>query len=169
MKYGNLNLFPLVMLTPAYVGYLMDKDGDVYSLKQSPIPKKMYGSGIGTSKTYTLNKVSVNASNLKMRAKMHKEFYTETGVITVKQAEVKPNRSHAPRVSDGIQARGVVIAQVATHNGVEHLLFGSKPAIHMTEASYKNEMQRLAMSKPGTKFVALKIVSSVVSGGMEWD
>jgi hypothetical protein len=50
----------------------------------------------------------------------------------------------------------------------DKLLFGSDPKFHTTEQSFTDEMQRLALLKPGKKFVAVKIIKSVVAGEVSW-
>lgn len=178
MQFDSLNLFPLARVNSHYEGYFIAKDGSVYSTKRPSVgkmPYKMLGSGYGSMRYYTLNKISVDGYTLMARARAHKDFDKETSPPTIAMMlasathTVVAKRSHAKAVDEGIKGRGVVIAQVAVHDGQEHLLFGSKPAIHMTEASYRDEMTRLAASKPGTKFVALKVVASVVSGGVKWE
>lgn len=178
MQFGTMNLFPLIKLNARYEGYFLSKEGAVYSTKRSSKPSdapyKMTGSGYGYLKYYTLNKVSVDGNSLLRLAKAHKDFNVDTsapvaGVAPKVVTVAGTKRSHATALDQGIKGRGFVIAQVAVHDGQEHLLFGSKPAIHMTEASYRDEMTRLAAQKPGTKFVALKIVASVVSGGVQWE
>lgn len=174
MQFGTLHLFPLINVHARYEGYFMAKDGTVYSTKRSKkasdAPYKMIGSGYGSMKYYTLNNDSIDGHSLTRRAKAHKDFNKETsGSVPIEAVVSSTKRSHASAVDEGIKGRGFVIAQVAVHDGAEHLLFGSKPAIHMTEASFKDEMQRLAMAMPGTKFVALKVVTSVVSGGVQWE
>lgn len=180
MQFGTMNLFPLIKVNARYEGYFLSKEGAVYSTKRSSklsdAPYKMAGSGYGYLKYYTLNKVSVDGNSLLRLAKAHKDFNADvmSPVITKLNSSLASQagagkRSHAQDVAQGIKERGFVIAQVAMHDGKEHLLFGSKPAIHMTEASYRDEMTRLAAQKPGAKFVALKIVASVVSGGVQWE
>jgi len=181
MQFGSMNLFALSHLSPhAYSGYYMNRDGAVYSTKRGSTPVKMLGSGHGAMLTYTMNKRSVNGLSLVRQAQRHSMFLSETAsnrpaldVVTerlaAKAKSYGAQRNHASNVQVGIASKGVVIARVAKHDGAEHLLFGSKPAIHTTEASYKDEMTRLAMQYPGTKFVALKIVTSVISGGVTWE
>ena len=187
MKIGDHYVFPLSMLEAHGMnGYYIDRQGDVYSTRQSPNGRKMTGS----NGYVTLNGVSYNKRVLLLRAKVHREFLIETAkskadIVTI-VAKDEPaswpsvsearevlnapkDRSHAKSVAEGIKSRGWVIAQVATHEGVQHLMFGSKPAINTTADSYTNELTRLASAKPGTKFVALKIVSAVVSGGLSWE
>jgi len=64
-----------------------------------------------------------------------------------------------------IKGRAVLIASVEG----DSLVFGTKPKLHIGEKSWKAEMTRLATVAPGTKFVALQIVTSVVAGGVRWE
>lgn len=199
MKIGNRNLFPLSLIGKTYAGYHIDEAGIVFSTKRSSTPQMMFGFGHGDMKYYTMNGMSVRGNELIFTAKKHPRFKLETATLSTherlaleKAVEAEtpvfveapfPSfpaqlanggkkvtmRNHAPNVHAGISSKGVVIARVAKHDGVEHLLFGSKPAIHTTEASYRDEMTRLATEYPGTKFVACKITSSVISGGMKWE
>lgn len=178
MQVGSMNLFPLESAINRLAGYYLSADLSVYSTKRGPMPIKMMGSkSYGAyHRNFTLNSVSYTHDYLKTlvskNSALHGDFIGHTSPkasATVVADSKIPNRSHASSVGHGIGGRGFVIAQVSVHDGEEHLLFGSKPAIHLNEVSCKDEMQRLAMSKPGTKFVALKITSSVVSGGVQWD
>lgn len=180
MKFEGIteNLFPLEKARSGFRGYYIDAKGGVYSTQQQSKPKQMLGSrAYGSSqptRTFTLNRNSYSGSYLLTLARQHADFAKETtpvtqAVMAAVAATAVGKRSHASSVADGLKAKGVVIAQVAVHGGQEFLLFGSKPAIHMTEQSYKDEMTRLATGKPGTKFVAVKVIATVVSGGVSWE
>jgi hypothetical protein len=168
-----------------YPGYKMDKDGGVYSTKRSTTPQKMFGSGPTHNKSYTLSTgrtpQTVSGFVLKMNATQHaswsKTFAPEAKVeawphlpanLKTKQVAGVKDRSHATSVEAGIGAKGSVIARVMKHDGKEILVFGSAPAIHLTDDSVKAEMTRLATDHPGVKYVALKIGMSLVSGGLQW-
>jgi hypothetical protein len=178
MQFGTMNLFPLDVANNRLSGYFLASDYTVYSTKRSTSPVRMHGSkGYGSyHRTYTLNGQSYTEAYLKGLVTKNTifghAFVDHTSASRKAEASVTTklsNRSHATSASQGVKAKGVVIAQVAVHEGVEHLLFGSKPAIHLTEQSYRDEMTRLASQKPGTKFVALKVVASVISGGVQWE
>jgi hypothetical protein len=177
MQVGFQYLFPLTHIDSTLKGYFVGADGKFYSTKQSDVGRVLTGTGtrIG-SRYFTMNGRSVEGAILYRRAQAHALWKAETTkpsemIATanklVNVAKVT-GRSHAASVKTGIEARGWVIARVATHDGIEHLLFGSKPAIHMTEASYLNEMERLALEHTGVTFVAVKIVKSVKAGGFTW-
>ncbi len=181
MQFGTMNLFPLDAAVNRLGGYFLDAQHRVYSTKRSKVPVLMHGSKVNTwsNRNYTLNGSTYTEQYLKslvtnnsVFAKLFREHTSPVAAVAVAveaKAGKLSNRSHASTASQGIKARGVVVAQVAVHDGVEHLLFGSKPAIHLSEQSYRDEMTRLAAQKPGTKFVALKVVASVVSGGVQWE
>ena len=179
MQVGSSYLFPLSKIDTRLDGYFVSLEGKMFSTKQSTQGRSMVGSDSygSRSRYYTMNGCSYEGAVLFLRAKQHNEWKSETMKPAVilfvadhlaAQSKVT-DRSHAQAVDQGIKGRGFVVAQVAVHDGQEHLLFGSKPAIHMSEQSYKNEMTRLATMHPGKKFVALKIVASVVSGGVKWE
>jgi hypothetical protein len=177
MQVGTLYLFPLSKIDSHLGGYFVSAEGTFYSTKQSVAGRKMTGSGSFGSRTryYTMNGRSYEGAVLYRRAQGHGDWKVETTkpsqVIAVANkvpAAKVTGRSHAASASLGIKGRGVVIARVATHDGVEHLLFGSQPALHMTEQSYTDEMTRLATQYPGVEFVALKVVKSVKAGGFTW-
>jgi hypothetical protein len=177
MQVGTLYLFPLSLIDSGLGGYFVSAEGKFYSTKQSAAGRVMTGSGSFGSRTryYTMRGQSYEGAVLYRRAQQHINFKAETTKpsATIAVANKVPaakvtGRSHAGTVQAGIAGRGVVIARVAVHDGVQHLLFGSKPALHMTEQSYTDEMTRLATQYPGVEFVALKVVKSVKAGGFTW-
>jgi hypothetical protein len=175
MQVGTQYLFPLTKIDTTLGGYFVGADGKFYSTKQTPAGRVMHGSGnrFGT-RYFTMSGRSVDGSMLYRRAQQHGDWKVETTkpsatiAVANKTGAKVTGRSHAASVKAGITGRGVVVARVAVHDGVEHLLFGSKPAIHMTEQSYTDEMTRLAAQYPGVEFVALKVVKSVKAGGFTW-
>lgn len=177
MKVGTQYLFPLSKLNSTLKDYFVSVDGKFFSTKQSPAGRQMHGAGPSTPylRSCTMAGPSRDGRTMYLAAKQHDDFVSETRPPSTRPVDARTlrgtpsGRNHAMSVNEGLADKGWVIAQVAVHEGVEHLLFGSKPAIHMSEASYKDEMQRLALSKHGTKFVALKVVASVVSGGVTWE
>jgi len=76
-----------------------------------------------------------------------------------------PDRLYAVDMGSAVRQHAVLIASIED----DKLLFGTKPKLHIGEKSWKAEMQRLAVVAPGTKFVALQIVASVVAGGLKWE
>jgi hypothetical protein len=177
MQVGTLYLFPLPLIDSTLSGYFVSAEGKFYSTKQSAAGRVMCGSGnrFG-SRYFTMNGRSVDGSVLYRRAQAHASWKAETTkpsvvadvAVSNKTGAKVTGRSHAASASLGIKGRGVVIARVAVHDGVEHLLFGSQPALHMTEQSFTDEMTRLATQYPGVEFVALKVVKSVKAGGFTW-
>lgn len=168
------NVFPLNLLGQHYDKYFIDASGNVYSTKISVYGRKMYGNGAGH---VTMNNMSVSKADILRRAKQHAKWTEHTSPASLAVAKVAVDvpvkgkstaRHHAKTVDEGLKGRGVVIARVGTHDGVEHLIFGSKPAIHMTQASYEDEMQRLALQYPGVVFVAVKVVKTVKAAGIVW-
>jgi hypothetical protein len=132
------------------------------------------GAKTSQGRVYTLDRRTYTSTFLVVLAKKHKDFYVDTRIITVtentKMLKGSPSdRSHAKSLQEGLDYKGWVIAQVSVHDGVQHLLFGSQPAIHITPGSVTSELQRLATSKPGVKFVSLKVDRTLVSGGLVWN
>lgn len=168
------NVFPLTLVDRRHEGYFMTSAGDVYSTKQNASGIKMYGSGSYGSKNryFTLNGLSWSGQDLLRRAKNHPSWAEHTNPKKAAATAVAPkvkDRSHATAVDEGIKSRGFVVARVAVHDGKQFLMFGSKPAIHLTEASVTDEVTRLANTNPGVEFVMLKIVKSAKSGGLSWN
>lgn len=52
-------------------------------------------------------------------------------------------------------------------NGI--VSFSARPKIHKTPESWKPEMERLAKSNPGVRFVAVSVVASIISEGVTWE
>jgi hypothetical protein len=180
MKIGDKNLFPLNNINSRLNGYLMDRDGNIYSVKNTLGRVKMLaGSKTSSGHYFTLSNTTYRGDQLFSSAKAHKLFNAETAApttpasVTQIVAGVKPlpvkdldeKRSYAKSLAEGIALRGVMIAAVEG----ERLVFGSEPKIHVTEQSFRSEMERLARVKPGVKFVSVKITGSVVAGGVRWE
>jgi hypothetical protein len=139
----------------------------------------MTGSGLSSlpqSKYFTLNGRSYRGSDLMRSARNHKDWSLEMSsnvgpVDVVVSSNTKPSyrtRAHASSVAEGLAQRGYIISRVAMVDGQPALVFGSKPAIHLTQESYEDEMKRLAIEHPGVEYVALKVVKTVKAGGLTW-
>lgn len=168
LKHG-LNLFSLEAINPALRNYWMGFGGTVYSTKKSVVPTILKGQAAArfNSRYYTLNGRTYTSEYLCEVAKKHPDFIKETSAHP--EAKVKGTssvRAHSRTTLEGITGRGYVIAKVITVDGEDVLAFGSKPSIHLTEASYADELKRLALSAPGVKFVGVKIVGSAVAGAL---
>ena len=178
MNFSGINLLPLGLLDKHLKDYYLDADFKVYSTRKMKAPILMQGTKSTAAsecgRVYTLDGSPYTAGFLRalvQRNASAKELFAQhTSPITIvsKLPIIETsNLSHVYLVEQGIKDRGFVIAQVSQPDG--HLVFESKPAIHMTEQSYRSEMTRLAINKPGTKFVALQIVASAVSGDIKWE
>lgn len=170
MKVADKNLFPLNNINSRFSGYLMDADDNIYTTKNKfQTPTTMTGSRTSSGHYFTLNKNTYRRDFLVNAARNHRLFKSETAApqVAVVSEVVKSNdkRSYAKDLDEGIKLRGVMIA--AVENG--KLVFSSEPKIHTTEQSYRSEMERLANTKPGMKFVSVKITGSVVAGGVKWE
>ena len=167
------NVFPLSLQNNRFAGYFINSNGEVISTKQNTSGTKLCGSGPygSANRFFTLAGVSYSGRDLLRTARAHSAWAEHTmpkKEQSKSQSKVK-DRAHATAVDEGVKSRGFVIARVGTHDGVQHLMFGSKPAIHLTEASVTSEMTRLANSNPGVEFVMLKIVKSAKAGGLVWN
>lgn len=177
-----LYLFPLVKLESRLENYYMDSTGSVYSTAKNKFPQCLAGShdSIYRSPKYTLKGVLYNGADLVRRAKLFKNFKAETSedapgthsfsakdIDCLKEA-LLPNRSHASTIDEGLSAKGWLIARVDISSAGEVLMFGSKPAIHLTNDSVKAEMLRLAKLKPGVKFVSFKVDKTCVASEVIW-
>lgn len=104
---------------------------------------------------------SVNISNVRS--------YTlqTTGHYPVKIREDRLKAAVAAVVSKSPQAapsKGWIIGSV---NG-NQFSFSSNPRVHDTENSVNTEIERLAKTNPGTKFVKVRIEAYVQAGGVSW-
>lgn len=168
------NVFPLGLTNNRHQGYFINSNGEVISTKQNVDGVKLYGSGAYGSQNrhYTLAGVSYSGADLLRTSRAHLAWAEHTmpkkGVKGAVALNLK-DRVHATAVDEGVKSRGFVIARVQTHDGQQHLQFGSKPAIHLTEASVTSEVERLAITNPGVEFVMLKVVKSAKSGGLSWN
>lgn len=63
-----------------------------------------------------------------------------------------------------VNSRGWIIGSV---NG-NQFSFSSNPRVHDTENSVNTEIERLAKTNPGTKFVKVRIEAYVQAGGVSW-
>lgn len=171
LKHG-LYLFSLEAINPAWRNYWMGFGGTVYSTKKSVVPTILKGQAASrfNSRYYTLNGRTYTSEYLYGLAKKHPDFAKETSAqpeVKVKGTSTEVQaRTHAKNLDQGIAGRGYVIAKVITVDGEDVLAFGSKPSIHLSEASYADELKRLALSAPGTKFVGVKILGSAVAGAL---
>lgn len=162
------NLFPLNNITSLGSGYYMSAAGQIFSGKSGKLVR-LSGSNTTSGRYFTLSGRTHREDQLVRDARRHKLFDKETAVAGVLEAPktVKVDgtkRSYASSMQEAITLRGVMIAAVQG----DRLIFGTKPKTHITEQSWKDEMTRLATVSPGTKFVAVKIVQSVVAGGVTW-
>ena len=167
-------LFPLVKLEARLSDYFISTDGTIFSTKQTPAGRRMYGTGNSQAHRYvTLNNVSYPVRELLARAKIHSDFARETGLIkTVEKAivasEVSSDRRHATTIEQGLAQKGWMIGRVDEHKGEKFIVFGSRPKIHLTADSVTSELTRLATAKPGVKFFSVKVDKSVIAGAVMW-
>lgn len=159
------NLLPLHFLNVSWEGYFIDAQHMLWSSKRGGKLLRLYGyrhrSG---NRRFTLNGVTYFESYIKKLVLTSANFKQETsGVIKEKTLELH-NRSWAATLNDGLRQKGYLIGTVQN----ESLSFSKNPAIHLTMESMKSEMERLATTHPGKKFVAVKVVNSV-QAGITWD
>lgn len=73
--------------------------------------------------------------------------------------------SQRPTVAN-LSAKGSVIIGTIGAGGT--ISFAVSPQVHTNEHSWKTELARLANASPGTRYVAVEVVASVVAGGLVW-
>lgn len=169
MKVQHIDgLFHLHLISARLSGYYINAQGHVYSTRRGGIDR-LYGNA--KTGQFKLNYINYTADWLLRAAKHHKLFEAETRVgaqalTTARVCKVTQlgDSVHAADVAHGVEKQGWVIASIA--DGA--LAFGLKPKIHLTEASVRAEMTRLATAHPGVKFVSLKIEKTLVSQGLVW-
>jgi hypothetical protein len=166
-------------------GYYVDSQGQIYSKRNTKVVGlyTMKGSTTKSGKYYTLDGTQHRADTIIRIARSHPQWDKETGlspaeILSLIRArsrngvtpsvprfvETRDVREYAGSLDAGIRDRGWVIATAKD----ETLIFGTKPRIHTTEQSVKNELERLAKEFPGTRFISLRISHSVVAGGLHW-
>lgn len=182
------DLFPLTHLENRFSGYYMDSFHYIYSTrKHNGKVTKLVGTMTDAGHYYTLDGIMRRADDLAKSARAHSAWGKEVGGgdrilnqirerAQAKRAEIAKSavavynppfadRNYAVSMELAIKGRAVIIASI---NG-DALVFGTNPKLHIGEKSWKAEMTRLASVAPGTKFVALQIVASVVAGGVQWE
>lgn len=173
-------LFPMAMLRHSFDGYYMNVQGAIFS-NRGPSGKlrQLNGSRTTSGHYFTLNNSTWRHDQLMREAKAHAKFANHTTGITsedrIMQKSVSStadqvlnairDRHHAENVAQGVKQKGVVLATIVDGT----LIFGSRPKIHLSDESWRAEAERIAVAKPGLKVVALKVVGSVVSGGVNWE
>jgi hypothetical protein len=165
------DLFHLGIVLSDYNGYWMDTAGAVYSTRKSDTPTLMTGSNTRSGRYYTMNGRSVCESvllNLTISSAGWRGFLEarKTKPADTKPAGQSSDSKWAHDTRHGLAEKGWVVATVNKCSG--NLVFGSKPKIHLTEASVKAELERLATVFKGDTFVSLKITHEVVANGISW-
>lgn len=170
------NLFPLTYIEARLIGYFMDSFHYIYSNRtRKGQLTKLRGSLTSSGQYYTLAGVAYRADALAGDARKHPAWAKETSPNILDQIRSSDSRlsaqdstldrNYAVSMDLAIKGRAVIIATVQG----DKLIFGTNPRMHIGEKSWKSEMERLAKLNSGTKFVALQLVSSVISGGIRWE
>ena len=180
MSLSRNDLFDLGMLRSDYTGYWMNESGIVYSTRKYATPTLLSGTHSESGHYYTMNGRTVNAAALRSQINSNADY--KRYLASRKSAKVASghaiaasakqtiagqpsDRRWAHDTRHGLAEKGWVIASV---KGNGNLVLGSEPKIHLTEASVKAELERLATQFKGDTFVALKIVHEVVASGISW-
>ena len=168
MLLNDQHVFPLERVRSTWRGYFINAKGEFFSNRQGSL-RRLAGSSTPSGRYYTLAGQTEREDRVTKLALAHKDWAKEVTPPSAKVAALTASspkgRSHAASLAQGIAARGVVLA--VEEDG--KLLFGSKPVIHTSEASWKDEATRVAMLNPGKRVVALKVVGAVVAGGIRWE
>lgn len=164
----NIPVFPLNRVDFFMTGYYMDRDGGVWSNK-GKAPAKLLGSKTPSGHYYTLNKRTVRADTLVPRAKLHKDFITETSnTVGALPAQAPAPVNLAGRTKSARHAvtdKGYVLATLAPN---DKLVFGTEPVFHLTEETAKAEAERVAAST-GSELVVLKVIGKVKVQKAVWE
>lgn len=180
------HLFPLERIASCFYGhipsgYYMDAHGRVYSTRGGKgILRELMGSHTPSGHYYSLASRTYRHDQLFKYAGQHREWVKETqprsndsvrfcDIDYVKPEPKSGNRYHSATLDSGIKAHGVIIGTVYERSGQKRIVLGSTPKVHLHEASWKDEIKRLALLKPGTKFVALQVIAAVKAGGITWE
>lgn len=155
---SKTNLFPLNLVHGYLTGYWIDAKGNIWSTRQNAEPQPMKVTSTGNIQ---LCLRSHNAHRLLRSAQTHGTWRTHTEpsvpkVVTKPVATVTQTQTKVPY--------GWIIGSLAGTS----FSFAEKPKVHVTESSVKEELERLAKSKPGVTFVSLKIDKSATAGGVIW-
>jgi len=188
---GTPGFFPLSKIRSHLKDYYMTANGDIYSTRQQATPRKMTGTPAARNgRTYTFSTATglpatLRGDDLFAEAKRHADWTKETAKTTetktvsmpafgtktvaakkksMAKSEESEDRDHAASTAAGIAAKGYLIGKVEG----EAIVFGSKPVIHTSLTSVKNEVARLAKRSPGTQIIYVKIEGSAIANDIAW-
>lgn len=153
---SKTNLFPLNLVHGYLTGYWIDAKGNIWSTRQNAEPQPMKVTSTGNIQ---LCLRSHNAHRLLRSAQTHGTWRTHTESAVAKVV-TKPTAA----VTQAKVPTGWIIGSLAGTS----FSFAEKPKVHVTETSVKEELERLAKSKPGVTFVSFKIEKSATAGGVVW-
>lgn len=160
-----MGLFPLSRINAQLTHYYMDSSGNVFSTKQSTVPKKMLGTVTSGYRYYNLRTsrgaINERADLLISKCKNHSDWKRETSLSSGPDVSEFTDEVN---IKQAVAGHGYVICQVVNNA----LVFGSKPKIHTTLASVKAEVERLANKSPGVQIAYLQILGSAIAGSLVW-
>lgn len=156
-----ITVFPLNLLRLSLDKYFISATGDVYSTKRGKA-SLMYGNG---NHYVTLSNMTYDKRVLLRQAKDHMDWKAHMLPNSIKIESAPAKAVPTKAVPAPAPSAGYVIA-TQTKDG---LIFGSKPKVHPSLQSAKDEMLRLATLNPGVKFIRLKIDGSVIAGAVTWE
>jgi hypothetical protein len=177
MLINGLYVFPLSKMDVTMYGYFMDKDGNIFSTKSGML-KRMSGSRVPGGHYFTLNKRTYRQSFLISMARNNDHFALETrspkaaAPDVVKSVVIQGGRStmeglpgRSKSAASAISARGWMLATVGPS---DRLVFSTDAVFHLMETTANDEAVRIATLKPGTEVVIMRVIKSVVAGGVTW-
>lgn len=188
MLIHGMHLYDLSNVYPAWAGYYIDADFNIYAqlIPGNGKLQRLTYIKTDTGHVYCLHKFLYSADYIKAMVLRNADtFYRETRSTApaenMTQSQPAPeqtsiadqdadgnqspsHRSHASTVTEGIKARGVVIGCVID----DRLVFGTNPKIHTTESSWRKEIERLARNNPDMTFVFLQIGGGLTVGKVTW-
>ncbi len=176
------NMFPLNIFGSRFAGYYVSREGEIWSTRSTRAGKPLYKMKGSVSKSrsrpgryehhqttnqiapvrkrryVTLNHMTFFVDNLVQRARSDARWDKETAAVQESNTNVANNAS--------VSNVGQFI--VGRNNAAGQLTVAETPKVHDSEASAKTEAQRLATLNPGMSFVVLRVMASVVTGGVQW-
>ena len=188
MLIHGMHLYDLSNVYPAWAGYYIDADFNIYAhlIPRHSKMQRLIGIKTDSGRVYSLHQFLYSIAYIKAMVLRNADtFYRETRSTApaenMTQSQPAPEQtsiadqetdenqspsqcSHASTITEGIKARGVVIGCVID----DRLVFGTNPKIHTTESSWRKEIERLARNNPDMTFVFLQIGGGLTVGKVTW-
>lgn len=158
-------LFSLAELDRTLAGYLMDKDGNVYSTKHGPAPTRLHGTSTHSGRYYTLNKRTWKAADLVRRANAHPLFFKTPSAAPVHATVAGLPAGRTKSAKAAASVKGYLLASIGP---TDKLVFGTDPVFHLSDTTAKAEAERIA-GESGKEVVLLQVVGKVKVQKAVWE